>query len=90
MDVLPDLTDLSASAGGPENEESRPLGTGSDLLFYRRAGEIRTHDPLTPSQVRYQAAPQPVAAAHVSAVSAVADQNRPTIHTTPWTSRQPR
>lgn len=27
----------------------------------RRAGEIRTHDPLTPSQVRYQAAPQPVA-----------------------------
>ena len=30
----------------------------SDL---RRDGGIRTHDPLTPSQVRYQAALQPAA-----------------------------
>ncbi len=28
--------------------------------FFRRAGEIRTPDLLTPSQARYQAAPQPV------------------------------
>ena len=31
---------------------------GAKLL--RRAGQIRTDDPLLPKQVRYQAAPQPV------------------------------
>jgi hypothetical protein len=34
--------------------------TASVLL--RRDGRIRTDDPLTPSQVRYQTAPHPVAA----------------------------
>jgi hypothetical protein len=33
------------------------LGESSSL---RRAGQIRTDDPLLPKQVRYQAAPQPV------------------------------
>lgn len=33
-------------------QKSRPLRTGSDLHFFRRAGEIRTPDLLTPSQAR--------------------------------------
>ena len=36
----------------------------SDLRLYGRDGGIRTHDPLTPSQVRYQAALRPGRARH--------------------------
>jgi hypothetical protein len=30
-----------------------------ELMHHGRGGEIRTHDPLYPKQVRYQAAPHP-------------------------------
>ena len=40
---------------------ARLSDTWSDLRKCGRAGGTRTHDLLTPSQARYQAAPQPVA-----------------------------
>src|SRR5699024_11735798 len=44
-----------------ESRGSLPYGKPPlDCISLGRAGGIRTHDPLTPSEVRYQAAPQPV------------------------------
>jgi hypothetical protein len=42
--------------------ESQPVTFGLSVspFFYGRGGEIRTPDPLVPSQVRYQAALRPV------------------------------
>ena len=42
--------------------KTKPAGPpkGKPAGHSRRDGGIRTHDPLTPSQVRYQAAPRPV------------------------------
>ena len=52
-----------------------------------RDGGIRTHDPLTPSQVRYQAAPHPDKAI-VLIVSLKADTTfpRPTVRLEPDTT----
>ena len=54
---------MSTESSGHPVDINSPIGqqTGSELRLYRRAGGTRTHDLLTPSQARYQAAPQPVA-----------------------------
>jgi hypothetical protein len=41
------------------SEKSRQISTSTGTFVVGRADWIRTSDPLTPSQVRYQAAPQP-------------------------------
>src|SRR5256885_14792 len=52
-----------ASRSGDPTEQARPRplhnGRGLNCFFSGRADRIRTCDPLTPSQVRYQTAPQP-------------------------------
>ena len=62
--LFPDETRLAVAAfdrlvrGGVAQGSQAPPG---DPLIPSRDGQIRTDDPLLPKQVRYQAAPRPVA-----------------------------
>ena len=55
------LSEQEDGDGEERNEHCRGLGIslGGDSAESGRDGGIRTHDPLTPSQVRYQAALHP-------------------------------
>ncbi len=43
----------------PDSYCYRRLFSDSESAILSRGGGIRTHDPLTPSQVRYRTAPRP-------------------------------